>query len=359
MGLLKLVRLRSQMFTLGAIMAGAAALVSHAYLPSWIFGGLDPADRLVPLVVFIALTLLGLAGVKVLGAVTRLLEGSGRASLKWRVPVGLVTIMALNGALLSSVFSPAFKLIMGREPRGLPGLWIMTSIVGGVVYLAHLIARATAAQRERNLQIQLETDDLATALNRADLAMLEAQIEPHFLFNTLAHIKRQYRLDPGTADQMLSALIDYLDRAAPALRQANWTIGDELDLIQVYLGLLKQRFGVRLDFGIAVPDAARRIQIPALTITTLVENSVRHGLAPKPEGGRILIDAETSPAGVKIEVCDDGVGLRQSCGSGLGLATVRARLRGAFGGEAALLVEPRLEGGVRAAIHLPGRGHVE
>ena len=356
MGVLNQVPLRSPMFTLGAIMVGAAALVSHAYLPVWIFGGLDPADRIVPLIVFFALTLLGLSCVKVVAVLERLLDRAGCTSLKSRALSCLGAVICLNGALLGLVFSPVFRLIMGRDPRGLSGLWILTSIVGGVVYLAHSIARAAAAQRERSLHVQLETDDLATALNRADLAMLEAQIEPHFLFNTLAHIKRQYRLDPVTADQMLSALIVYLDRAAPALRQADWTLGDELDLIEVYLGLLKQRFGVRLNFSISVPDTLRLVGIPALTVTTLVENAVRHGLAPKSEGGCISIHAEMDPEGLTIEVCDDGVGLRQSSGSGLGLATVRARLRGVFGSLAALLVEPRSGGGVRAAIQLPRHG---
>jgi LytS/YehU family sensor histidine kinase len=284
-----------------------------------------------------------------------MLDHRGGMSLKWRASFGLAAILCSNGILVGLVFPPAFRLIMGRDARGLTGLWIMTSIVGAVAYSCHLIARAAAVQRERTLHVQLETDKLAIALNRAELAMLEAQIEPHFLFNTLAHIKRQYRLDAGTADQMLSALIDYLDRAVPALRHADWTVGDELDLIRVYLGLLQQRFGTRLHFCIEAPDAARRSRLPALTVTTLVENAIRHGLAPKPEGGSIAVSAAIDQAGLAIEVCDDGVGLRQSSGSGLGLATVRARLRSAFGSGAALLVEPRDEGGVRAAIRLPGK----
>ena len=356
MGVLKAMpmHLPSGMFTLGAIGVGAAALVSHHYLPVWIFGGLDPADRIVPLILFVALIFFGLAGVAVVRLLERWMDNRRWATLKWRAMVGMVSIMSCNGGMTSLFFSPVFTMIMGRGPRGLSRLWIITSIVGVVAYLCHVTARAAAEQRERNLRVQLEADDLATALNRADLAMLEAQLEPHFLFNTLAHIKRQYRLDAATADQMLSALIDYLDRAVPALRHADWTVGDELELIQVYLCLLRQRFGERLDFSITAPDAARQIRLPALTVTTLVENAVRHGLAPKSEGGHISISAEVDDAGLGIEVCDDGVGLRQSSGSGLGLVTVRARLRGAFGSMAALLVEPRVEGGVRAAIHLPG-----
>jgi sensor histidine kinase YesM len=336
-------------------MVGAAILVSHAYLPSWIFGGLDPADRIVPLIVFIALTLLGLAGFAVVGALDRMLNNGGRAPLRWRASFGLAAIMSSNGILLGLVFPPVFRLIMERDPRNVAGLWMMTSIVGAVAYSCHLMARTAQQQRKKTLHLQLETEQLAIALDRAELAMLEAQIEPHFLFNTLAHIKRQYRLDAGTADQMMSALIEYLDRAVPALRQADWTVGDELELIQVYLGLLQQRFGARLDFRIKAPDVARQMRLPALTITTLVENAVRHGLAPKPEGGSISVTAEMDDASVAIEVCDDGVGLRQSSGSGLGLATVRARLRSAFGIGAALRVEPRAEGGVRASIHLPAR----
>ena len=186
--------------------------------------------------------------------------------------------------------------------------------------------------------------------------MLEAQIEPHFLFNTLAHVKRHYQQDAPEAEHMLAALIDYLDRALPSLRCATWTLGHELDLIRVYLGILERRFGERLRFDITACGPCLARALPALTVSTLVENAVRHGLSPKPEGGTVSICAQLDPAGdaLLITVQDNGVGLLAGSGGGLGLAMVRARLHGMFGEAASVCVKPQGGGGVLATISISG-----
>ena len=282
------------------------------------------------------------------------LERSGLRSLRLRLPIGLLAICLGTAANYCVVFLGAFPLLVGRpvNTASIFSWWFHATAVAGSVYVWLLLSRTSAAQAGHIHRALQDTDQLATDLARAELAMVQAQIEPHFLFNTLAHVKRQYRLDPGAANHMLGALIEYLDRALPALQRADWTVGDELDLVRVYLEILAQRFGARLRFLITAPEDCKRLALPALTIATLVENAVRHGLTPKAGGGTVSVEVSRDSGHLQIQVCDDGLGLRQASGSGLGLASVRACLKNAFGDRARLAVEPRLSGGVMASINV-------
>jgi len=262
-------------------------------------------------------------------------------------------ILASMVATLFFIVLPWFHHLFGIEWGDPWNMCFVSSISALVIYTSVLLHRAARERRKKELQAQLETDELNAALARAELSMLEAQIEPHFLFNTLAHIKRQYRLDADKANQMMTSLIMYLGRAMPALRHVDWTIGDELDLIRTYLDILTHRFGSRLRFSISVPESCMNVRLPALIVTTLVENAIRHGLSQKPEGGMVSITAEPRGEYLYVEVCDDGVGLKKISGSGLGLATAQARFRNAFGKQAELIVEPRDPEGVRSSIRIP------
>jgi LytS/YehU family sensor histidine kinase len=251
-----------------------------------------------------------------------------------------------------------------RMPAAALWRWGIHMAVVALVFLSwrlvHHAARDRAAAAER---IAAEADAMHAALAAAELATLEMQVEPHFLFNTLAHVRRELRHAPAQAVQMLGALIDYLERSGPALRRNDWTLADELDLVDTYLCLIRHRFGERLRVSMDVPVALRGTRLPALAIATLVENAIQHGLAPKAGGGTLQIAAApeaAAPEGVCITVTDDGVGLRQSQGLGLGLATVRARLRATFGAQASLTLEApdaAAGGGVRAAIRIAAPAH--
>lgn len=338
----------------GWIMLGALVAYIHFTIDGWLFGE-NARLSLHSLLYFSYFVLLG----SWLWFCISYLDGwaarSRYAALKWRIAFGVLLIPLGSAGAFFLIYDLAFPWLIGRAYRGeiFFKIWAAPSLAATLVYTWLLFNRSASAQAAHTLQLQLETDLLATATDRAELAMLEAQIEPHFLFNTLAHVKRQYRLDAVAADQMLTALIDYLEQAIPALQRADWRIGDELGLIQVYLEILQQRFAGRLEFAIHVSAADQLTPLPALTIATLVENAVRHGLAPKAEGGQLIITVARAGDALHICVADNGVGLRKTSGSGLGLATVRARLRSRFGNRTALLVEPQSSGGVRASIRIP------
>ena len=282
------------------------------------------------------------------------LAGRSLVALRQQLPISVVVIFVGTAVNFCVLYMGVFPLMMGRpvNPAAIFPWWFHLTAITTIVYVWLLLGQASASHASHITRALHDTDQLATDLAQAELAMVEAQIEPHFLFNTLAHVKRQYRLDPVGANYMLTALIEYLDRALPALQRADWTVGDELDLVQVYLEILAQRFGENLRFEITAHEASKALNLPALTIATLVENAVRHGLTPKAGGGTVSVRVQHDAASLQIHVRDDGLGLRQASGSGLGLASVRARLKNAFGERARLAVEPRSSGGVRASIHV-------
>jgi signal transduction histidine kinase len=202
----------------------------------------------------------------------------------------------------------------------------------------------------------------ATQLRRLDaerhetdarLLSLQAQIEPHFLFNTLAHVQRLYEVEPERGRAMLSDLVDYLRSALPQMRRPGSTVGRELSLARAYLNVQQLRMGDRLRVDVEVSDALSLAALPPLMLVTLVENAIKHGVGPKPGGGTVRITAHAARERLRVEVHDDGVGLKIGAGAGRGLANIRARLATQFGSGARLEIGSGPSGGVRAAIDLP------
>jgi hypothetical protein len=187
----------------------------------------------------------------------------------------------------------------------------------------------------------------------ARLQILEAQIEPHFLFNTLAHVRRLYESDRAAGARMLRNLEAYLAVALPQMRAGDSTLGRELDHVSAYLDIQQIRMGRRLAYGIAVDDALRDARLPPLMVLTLVENAIKHGLTPLPAGGRIDIRAAVDAGRLRVEVADTGQGFTRSGGAGVGLANIRARLAAQFGEDASLALALNSPCGVVATILLP------
>ena len=152
---------------------------------------------------------------------------------------------------------------------------------------------------------------------------------------------------------MLGSLLDYLRAALPAMRRSSTALAQEFELVRAYLSVLQHRMGERLHFRIELAEALAEASIPPLILPTLVENAIRHGLAPLPEGGTITVNASRDGGQVVIRVADDGAGFQGTSGSGVGLANTRARLSALFGNAASLSLRGNLPRGVVAEVRLP------
>jgi sensor histidine kinase YesM len=252
-----------------------------------------------------------------------------------------------------------FEQLLQMGPHPMKSYWYRLGMMRGPLLWWGLGAAAWYAIKRAEIHAaevasaEIEQDQLRASSAEARLQALQARVEPHFLFNTLAHVKWLYRRDGERGRRMLDRLIDYLHAALPRVRQSTTTLEQELQLAHAYLDIQQIRIGGRLAFTIEVPDEIARLRFPPLMLLTLVENSIKHGIAPQTEGGAIAIRAHADGDRLRIEVRDTGAGLREAKGTGMGLANVRARLAALFGAGARLVIEPNLPHGVVAAIEIP------
>jgi hypothetical protein len=219
--------------------------------------------------------------------------------------------------------------------------------------IVRAITRRVAARR-RGEQDTVRSTVAAKELAVARLNLLQAQVEPHFLYNTLANAQLLTRSDPPLADQMLGNLIQYLRHSLPRAGDGISTLGQELERTRAYLDILKIRMGARLAVQLEVDDTLARHPFPSMMLQTLAENAIKHGLEPKPGGGTIWILARVHGGALAVTVADDGIGLAgHGSGSGIGLANVRERLHLAYGGAASFAIGSNFPSGVAATITLP------
>jgi hypothetical protein len=205
-----------------------------------------------------------------------------------------------------------------------------------------------------------ERAEMQRALTMAKLNALQAQIEPHFLYNTLANAQSLTRSDPSRADRMLGHLITFLRLSLPASGDVESTLGQEADRVVAYLEIMKIRMGSRLEYRIDVADALRSQSYPPLMLQTLVENAIKHGLEPKSGGGVIDIRAAEQDGVLVLDVTDNGIGISDStAGSGIGLKNIRERLQLAYGEIATLALKPNAAAGMTATIRTPMQVNVE
>jgi hypothetical protein len=278
---------------------------------------------------------------------TRRRLDAGRPLALGPLALGVVTAAALGG--LATAYPVYTAAEIGREIYG--NLVLVAMIVGSVELHARAVRGQALAHEMRQTTARLDAD-----LKEARARVLEAQIEPHFLFNTLANVRQLQRTDPGTGLEMLDDLIEYLERSLPHLQSERTTLDEERALVAAYLRLHRPRLGVRLQYDIEFPDRLLGCELPSMMLLTLVENSLKHGLGPLPEGGAIRVSAESSGEALLVDVADTGAGMGAGTGGGTGLANLRSRLALRYGEEAELtlsLNEPR---GVRATLRIPLAG---
>lgn len=235
-----------------------------------------------------------------------------------------------------------------NEPRAAQAMAIglFFGLIGAI---ALLLAERIDAEVKQGALLASESEKREI---EAHLKLLQAQIEPHFLFNTLANVSSLIDSDPALAKRLLERLNDWLRVALARTRSAQASLGDELDMLEDYLQIMKIRLGERLDWHIAVPDSARHLPFPPMLLQPLVENAVRHGIEPKLGGGTIGIAIGVDRNSLHIDVSDDGSGLNGNA-KGTGLSNVSARLDSLFGQAGKLTLSANAAGGVRATLTLP------
>jgi LytS/YehU family sensor histidine kinase len=263
------------------------------------------------------------------------------------------------GVLLAHSISMAIDIHASHQRPQMTALVVLMGeglLFGPWIALVAMLRQRDIFARNQALAFQLERSELEREASDARLHLLQAQVKPHFLFNTLANV--QALVDSGSprASGVLRSLIAYLRAAVPRLQDSTTTIQQELELAQAYLEVMHMRMPDRLSYSFRVDDAAAGLTCPRMTLLTLVENAVRHGIDPAEEGGRIDVDVSIRAGRCTVRVTDTGVGLRAGAhGLGSGLASLRERLRLAFGGDADLRLEAVAPRGVLACLEFPAR----
>ena len=249
----------------------------------------------------------------------------------WRIGVGSALIL---------VFIPLFIMLLIAK------------------YFIGRSRRALAFAEEKKQEAKVS--DVSRQITEARLQALQAQVEPHFLYNTLANVQALTEVDPPAANTMVGHLIQYLRAALPKMRESTSTIGQEVELVTAYLNILKMRMGARLEFGIDVPADLLTKSLPPMMLPSLVENAIKHGLEPLREGGRIdVVATRVITAGgerIRLQVKDTGKGLSDApvqAGGGVGLANLRERLSALYGDDARFTLESNAPHGVIATIEVP------
>ncbi len=267
--------------------------------------------------------------------------------------VVLVAPLATFGIYLLSVDGDVVALLQ-HEGRvsGIASISITALVVGLVVALGALYRERDAQARADSLQFALEKETLECQALDARLNLLHAQIEPHFLFNTLANVQALVESGSDRAAPVLRHLIAYLRAAMPRLNDADATLASEVQLARAYLELMHLRMPDRLQFEIALAPGLEGLRFPTMALLTLVENAVSHGIDPSEEGGRIDVGGRRDAATgrVTLWVADTGMGLSETAAPGTGLANLRARLQAFYGDAARLDLIEVVPHGLRAEM---------
>ena len=281
-------------------------------------------------------------------AVDFLREAFTEASKLWWAFFDWVAVVDWRKLAITWLLSWVFAGMMNTPE---PAVWYFF-ISFGIKVLAGGKRRAELVAKDATLKAEVAT--LERRLAEAQMAALQAQVEPHFLFNTLALIGRLIETDPPEAAKVHAHLIAYLRSSLPQMRSAGGaTLGKQLELSRAYLAIMQARMKERLMVRFEVPDFLSTSPFPPMMLQTLIENAIKHGLEPKIEGGTILVRARVDGATLVVDVCDDGIGIDLHADDGVGLANIRERLQLLYGNKAELVIEAPPGGGACASVRIP------
>ena len=290
-----------------------------------------------------------------IGASVQTLATVGSRFWEGRIASGYVAVVAVPlGTLLGGVIS---ALIVGFPNRAMasdPGSLTFSLVVAAVV-CAFFIAKGSAEGARTELREEiLRREQSERQIAESELKLLQAQIEPHFLFNTLGNILSLMDSDSTNARRMLEKLTAFLRASLARTRRPTTHLAEEFEILSNYLDIQQMRFGRRLEFHLDAADDVTEAALPPLLVQPLVENAVVHGIAPQEAGGYVHVRAECADNRLTVTVTDNGVGFEQgSVRPGTGLTNVRARVRSLYGEDGALTLEPLDPHGLVAKLELP------
>jgi hypothetical protein len=293
----------------------------------------------------------------VLGVVAPGMRATGRGLAPLLCQLALVGACVIVGCVLSIALFGGAQSPYALQGGARSGALLAFGLFGAAFMVAVLAAGERRIERE-TLAARHNEQAAAAAqlLAEARLRALQAQIEPHFLYNTLANVVSLIGTQPDKARYMLERFIDFLRASLATSRADQATLGLELDLIAAYLDVVAVRMGPRLRYRFAVADECRMLPIAPMLLQPLVENAVMHGIDPKLEGGELVLRASVEGGALRVEVSDNGRGLLEAApraGGGVGLSNLRARLHSLYGGAAQLQLLENQPCGLTARLLLP------
>ena len=287
---------------------------------------------------------------------------SGRAEQLWaglqpllRRAADEVARIAAGRFILLCILAMIAAGILG-DLIGLRKLIPQTTVLLLVILWAVRIATRSRINAEHSIsaaEANTELEALRRQVAEAQLKTLQAQVEPHFLFNTLAAVEHLTETDPPRASIMLQHLISFLRGALPDMRGQDTTLGREADLCKDYLAIMQIRMEDRLTVAVDLPESLRALPFPPMMLQSLVENSIKHGLEPKPEGGALVMSARLEDNHLRVTVADTGLGIAENAPQGIGLSNIRDRLKRLYGTAATLVIAPNAPAGAHITIAIP------
>jgi signal transduction histidine kinase len=304
----------------------------------------------------LALIALGIISAPILLGAQRL-----KGMLMWLVPGAAMLIVLLTFAVFA-----VLDRFYGNDPTQMFYTRFRWTLFGGISAAALYAGLITLWVGRRNkelatsnkkLSVEKKESELSRQLSETKLRMLQAQIEPHFLFNSLAAAQQLSEKGAPNAAKLIGHLIRFLRLAIPSMRQESATVERECEFVGAYLAIMQTRMGKRLAYDIHIAPPVSQMNVPPAMLMTLVENAIKHGLEPSLDGGRIDVSAEPDGEMVKLTVADTGVGLNttaeKEAGSGLGLSNISERLQAIYNGRAQLELGTNAPTGFKAVLRLP------
>jgi len=268
----------------------------------------------------------------------------------------LVAVALVVGTIIGSYLGLVFSGLSSAdlfEESSLFQLLIIGVMFGSIITYIFTSREQLAESQARIQEEKIKRLTSEKKAAEANLKLLQAQIEPHFLFNTLSNVLSLLDTNPKKGKSMLVDFIQYLRASISKIREEKATLGQEMEMIEAYLNIFKVRMGERLQYRIDLPESLKANSFPPMLIQPLVENAIKHGLEPKIDGGEILIRGIEKDGRLRLEVHDTGMGFKGERDSGMGLSNIRERLSSLFGNNGRLRLEEKSPHGLIATIEVP------